>query len=226
MSLRGRNFLITSGPTRAPLDAVRFLSNKSSGRLGGLIAEEAIARGAAVTYVYGRGSHVPTIRRGIHDSLRLVAIETVQDLEQVFRQELPRGYDAVIHPMAVLDFEPADVRQEKTASDAAWVVRLVPTPKVIHLVKELSPTTFLVGFKLEVGRARDDLLDLARVLLHKSHADLVVANDLRDIEGGRHVGYFVEPSGQVAQTVTGKEAIARAVIEYVEARIGVVRVGE
>lgn len=217
MALRSKRFLITSGPTRAPLDAVRYITNKATGRLGALIAEEAIQRGAHVTYVYGRPSQVPVVRGHPHDALTLIAVETIDDLVAVFRQELPHGYDAVIHPMAVLDFQPDAVREEKTGSAVTeWLVRLVPTPKVIELVKELAPQTFLVGFKLEVGKHPEDLQAIAYDFLKKNRADLVVANDLRDIEGGEHRGYLIAPDGAVVRTVSGKEAIARALVEYLD----------
>lgn len=220
MPLRGKRILITSGPTRAPLDAVRFLSNKGSGRTGALIAELAVRAGASVTYVYGRGAQLPQIRARGRDHLRLVAVETVDDLVHVFQEELPTGYDAVVHPMAVLDFAPEAVRQEKVGSEEAWVVRLVPTPKVIQLVKALSPRTFLVGFKLEVGKSPEELVRLAYESLRRTRADVMVANDLADIERGVHRGYFVGPTGEVLRVAEGKEGIARAVVELLEERLG------
>src|SRR3989304_5933212 len=143
MSLHGRKFLVTAGPTRAPMDAV-------------------------------------------------------QDLIRTLREELPKGYDAVIHNMAVLDFEPAEIRPGKTESDEPeWMVRLVPTTKAVRLVKELAPKTFLAAFKLEVGKVRDELVASALELLRKNRCDLVVANDQKEIEAGEHTGYFVDPSGEV-----------------------------
>ncbi len=221
MAMHGKQLLITSGPTRAPLDAVRFITNKASGRLGSLIAEEAIRRGAHVTFVYGRSSVVPVVRSSRHDHLRLIAVDTVDDVIKVFQQELPGGgYDAVIHPMAVLDFQPDEVRHTKTGSHVdEWVVRLVPTPKAIGLVKELAPNTFLVGFKLEVDKRLNDLQAIALEFLRKNRCDLVIANDLREIEGGQHTGYFITPEGTIAKTAVGKEAIARELVEYLDAHL-------
>ncbi|HEV8338468.1 MAG TPA: phosphopantothenoylcysteine decarboxylase [bacterium] len=220
MSLRGKKVLVTAGPTRAPLDSIRYITNKATGRLGALIAEEALARGASVTFLHGRPSLVPTVRGGMHDHLTLIAIDTVQDLIRAFREELPKRYDAVIHNMAVLDFEPAEIRPGKTGSEeASWAVRLVPTPKAVGLVKELAPQTFLVAFKLEVGRSRDELVAAGLDLLRKNHADLVVANDQRDIEAGEHTGYFIDSSGEILATVEGKEAIARTLLRVVEERL-------
>ncbi len=217
MPLHDKKLLITSGPTRAPLDAVRYITNKATGRLGVLIAEEALRRGADVTFVYGRPSQIPVVRGGAHDHLTLAAVETVHDLIAVFRRELPRGYDAVIHPMAVLDFEPAEVRDEKTGSQVKeWVVRLVPTPKAIKLVKELAPKTFLVGFKLEVDKELTELRAIALDFLTRNSCDLVVANDLRQIEAGQHIGHFITPRGEVVQVAVGKEALARALVDYLD----------
>lgn len=218
--LRGKRILVTSGPTRAPLDSVRFISNKGSGRTGALIAELAVRAGASVTYVYGRGAQLPQIRARGRDHLRLIPIETVDDLVNVFREELPTGYDAVVHPMAVLDFAPAEVRQEKVGSEEEWVVRLVPTPKAIQLVKALSPKTFLVGFKLEVGRSREELVRIAHESLLRNKADVMVANDLEEIDRGVHRGYFVGPDGRVLRVAEGKEEIARAVLELLGERLG------
>lgn len=221
MSLEGRRILVTSGPTRAPLDAVRFLTNKSTGRLGSLIAEAAVQSGGDVTFVYGRGSETPTVRGGHRDHLRLIAIDTVDDLIAVFRRELPTGYDAVVHLMAVLDFAPATVSEEKTPSELSeWIIRLAPTPKAARLVKELAPRTFFIGFKLEVGRDREDLIETARAWRSKNRADLVVANDMRDIERGVHTGYLIDADGRVTAVAEGKEAIARALVDQLDRHFG------
>jgi len=220
MSLHGRKFLVTAGPTRAPMDAIRYITNKSTGRLGALLAEEALRRGASVTFVHGRPSVAPTVRGGVHDHLTMIAIDTVQDLIRTLREELPKGYDAVIHNMAVLDFEPAEIRPGKTGSEEPeWMVRLVPTPKAVRLVKELAPKTFLAAFKLEVGKGRDELVASALELLRKNRCDLVVANDQKEIEAGEHTGYFVDPSGEVLAVAEGKDAIARTLIRLVEERL-------
>lgn len=216
MALRGKKILITSGPTRAPLDAVRYITNKATGRLGAMIAEGALQRGADVTYIYGRPGELP-VARGGRDHLRLIPVETVDDLVAVFREELPKRYDAVVHPMAVLDFQPDSVRSYKTGSDVEeWVIRLVPTQKAIKIVKDLAPDTFLVGFKLEIGKESRELLAIALEFLRVNRCDLVVANDLKEIEAGRHTGYFVTPNGKVTKTAVGKEAIARALIESLD----------
>lgn len=212
--------MVTSGPTRAALDEVRFLTNKATGRLGALIAEAALEAGADVTFVFGRGSDLPAVRGGRLDHLRIRPVDTVEDLVTAFRQELPHGYDAVIHAMAVLDFAPAEVREEKVSSSLPeWIIRLVPTPKAAMLVRDLAPGTYFVGFKLEVGKTREELIEIARTWAQHSRADLVVANDLRDIESGTHVGYLVTPDGRIETVAEGKESIARTLVDFLGKRL-------
>jgi phosphopantothenate---cysteine ligase (CTP) len=186
-----------------------------------LIAEAAVQAGAEVTFLYGRVSETPKIRGGQRDHLRLLPVDTVNDLIAAFKEELPTRYDAVIHAMAVLDFAPAEVREEKTSSELSeWVIRLTPTPKAARLIKSLAPETFFVGFKLEVGKEKEDLIEIARAWGIKNGADLVVANDLRDIEGGLHIGYLVRPTGAVEGIAEGKEAIARMLIDFLSRSFG------
>ncbi len=215
MKLSGKRVLVTSGPTRAPIDAVRYITNKSSGRLGALIAEEALREGAEVTYIYGQGSVLPQVAESA--SLRLVEVETVPDLMEKIREELEEAnYQAIIHAMAVLDYVPQAPEGEKVPSGREeWQIRLVRTPKVIKMIRDLNPRAFLVGFKLEVGSTEGELIGIAHRSLLANKADLVVANDLLQIERGSHVGYLVNPEGEVVARAEGKEEIARRLIEII-----------
>lgn len=217
--LDGRHVMITSGPTRAALDAVRYLTNKSSGRLGSLIALEALRHGARVTFVYGRDSLTPAACGVVRESgerLRLIEVETVADLLSTVRAELPGDYDAIIHAMAVLDFEPEASPDEKTPSDRAeWIIRLRPTPKVIAEMRERAPRAVLVGFKLVYNEAPEEMDRIAAESARKYRGDLVLANDLAQIERGRHVGHLLDAEGRLVSAVEGKREIAGAVIEAV-----------
>ena len=222
--LVGKSILITSGPTRGHIDAVRYITNKSTGRLGVLMAAEALSRGASVTFVAGKGSLVPDAELVGEDALsrlRVREIETVDELLDVMRQELrDRQYHAVLHSMAVLDYVPETYLEEKTPSgQGEWWVKLVRTPKVIKEIKELQPTSLLISFKLEAGKSKEELIDAAHRSLLANRADLVLANDLRDVEQGRHIGYLVDPAGDVEAVADGKEEIARLLLDAVSERM-------
>lgn len=213
--LRGKKILITSGPTRAPLDAVRYLSNISTGRFGTLLAKEALRKGAGVTFIYGRGSEVPSP----HRKLQSMVIETNKDLEQALKQRLKKSrYDAVIHAMAVLDFQPARFKKEKTKTkNGMWILKLVPTPKIILQIKKWSPKTLLVGFKLEVGVSQKILLASARTLLKQSKADFVLANQLTEGDDASHVGLLLDGQGAIIAHRKGKKHLAKLIISALSA---------
>ena len=212
--LSGKRLLITSGPTRAKIDAVRYISNRSSGLLGCRIAVEALGSGARVTLVAGPESAVPQ-REDLPDAewgrLRVVPIETVFELLQVLQKELTASerYDAVVHAMAVLDYVPQHTEPEKVPSGKeSWTLRLVRTPKVIRQIKVWSPRSLLVGFKLEAGKDDEALRDSALALRRLSRADLVVANDLSRIRDETHPALIIGTGGAVLARPQTKTEIA------------------
>lgn len=216
--LSGRQLLITSGPTRAPIDAVRYLSNTSSGKLGAMIAEEALRRGAAVTFIYGHRSMVPTasgLGNGHHRRLRLIEVDTVDDAAAALERELRGGpHDGIIHAMAVLDYVPAERMLGKVRSgEEDWIIRLVPTVKVIKMIKEIAHDAVLVAFKLEVGVPYQELIASASALMASTDADLVVANDLMEITAQGHVAHIVGVEGAVEATTHAKGELAEVILD-------------
>jgi len=213
-------FLITSGPTRGPIDAIRYITNKSTGRLGTEIAREALNRGADVTFIYGKGSIIPDVKdigEKLYSKLKLIEIRTVSDLIKSINQELKDGsYDVVIHSMAVLDYVPDKYISDKVASGKdEWIIRLVKTPKVIKMIKEIDPDIFLVGFKLEFNKTKEELVKIAYETLIKSNNDLIIANNLIDLEKGDHIAYFIDKEEKVIGVQTGKRNIAKKLIKFI-----------
>lgn len=215
MGSRPTRVLITGGPTRAYLDDVRFITNHSTGRLGALMAAAAAARGWDVLYLAGRGSALPRMPSG-GGSVTVLEIETVDELAASVREAVGNARcEAVIHSMAVLDFAPAEVRPGKVSSSAEWLIRLVPTPKVIRMIKDLDPGVYLVGFKLESVHDEAALIASARTALAANRADLVVANGLDSIRRGEHRALIVAAGEDAVEVVAGKEGIAHRVVARV-----------
>ena len=182
--LKKKNILITAGSTRGYLDAVRYITNTSTGKLGREIAHEALSHGAVVTYIYGADSLFPVIEdhNDIKPSqLKLIEIETNDDLIRVIREKLKKKqFDAIVHAMAVADYVPSRAKPDKTPSKKKeWLLKLVKTPKVITIIRDMWPDALLVGFKLEVNRTKDDLIKTARRFLTKNRANMIVANDYK-----------------------------------------------
>lgn len=223
-TLTGRRIIITSGPTRGPIDAVRYVSNRSSGRLGSRIAEEALRRGAAVVLVAGPGSRRPDpeeLSEAERGRLRILPVETVDDLIGVLRGEMESNPpDAIVHAMAVLDYVPEAPDQTKTPSGREnWTIRLVRTPKVIGLIREWAPDARLVQFKLEVGLPEDELRTAALESLRHNEADLVVANDLTRIRDEVHPALVLDASGKVLARPGTKTEIAAALCDLLAVRV-------
>lgn len=128
--------------------------------------------------------------------LQLIPVDTVDCLAASLEKALSdEHYDVVIHAMAVLDYVPdsASTRSQKTKSGREqWTIHLVPSPKIIDRIKRLSPTTILVGFKLEAGVSPQALIASARQLMDRSAADLVIANDMADAKNGPYKAILLE----------------------------------
>lgn len=224
--LSGKRVLITSGPTRADIDVVRYISNRSSGRLGRRIALEALALGAHVTYVAGPRSAAPgpdDLSEEEWARLRIVPVETVVDVLQALQRELTSSdrYDAVVHAIAVLDYVPAQAEATKVPSGRdSWDIRLVRTPKIIRQIKVWSPRTFLVGFKLEVGKTEERLREIALASMRASRSDLVVANDLSLIRDEQHPALIIGAGGAVLARPGTKSEIARELCRILSESLG------
>jgi phosphopantothenoylcysteine decarboxylase / phosphopantothenate---cysteine ligase len=213
--LRGRRVVVAAGGTREPLDAVRYLGNRSSGRMGVALAAEADRRGAEVTLV-GANLAVPAPA-----GVELVPAPSADD---VAREMLSRGdADLVVMAAAVADYRPAETHEGKRPKDGeTWALSLQPTLDVLAALGERRRNgQLLVGFAAETGA---DGLERARTKLRNKGVDLVVYNDVsRD-----DIGFDAADNEVVLVTETGernvgrapKEEIAAAVLDEVERLLG------
>jgi phosphopantothenoylcysteine decarboxylase/phosphopantothenate--cysteine ligase len=167
-SLAGEVVLVTAGPTAEPVDPVRVLTNRSSGRMGFAIAEEAARRGAEVVLVAGP-VHLPT-PPGAHR----IDVRTAGEMERAVLDALDRS-TIVIKAAAVADYRVAEPEPRKTRRGAeALTIRLVPTPDILAEVVRRKGSRTVVGFAAETH----DVLESAREKLARKGCDLIVANDV------------------------------------------------
>ncbi len=167
--LRGRRILVSAGGTREPLDDVRFIGNRSSGRMGVAVAEEARRRGADVTIVAANLSVPPP------GGIELVQAPSAADVE---REMLARAdeADVVVMAAAVADYRPAEVVAGKRGKDTrTWTVELEPTTDVLRTLGERGGDALLVGFAAESG---EEAIERARRKLTDKKVNLVVFNDV------------------------------------------------
>jgi phosphopantothenoylcysteine decarboxylase/phosphopantothenate--cysteine ligase len=178
--LRGRKVVVTAGPTREPIDPVRFIGNRSSGKMGFALAAAAWRFGADVTLIAG-----PTAL-GTPTGVRRVDVETAAEMLAAVREELPSA-DALVMAAAVADFRPSDVAPEKIKKrDAAGgpSVELARTEDILlATIPDRKPGAVIVGFALETENA---VLNGRRKLAEKD-LSLVVVNDAREPGAGFEV---------------------------------------
>lgn len=184
-SMKGIKLLITAGPTLEYIDPIRVITNKSSGKMGIAIANEALRRGADVTLIYGHGIVSPP------QGARVISVETTEEMYNEVVSELKaKDYDVLIATSAATDFGPEKKYDYKLPSREIHelIIKLKPLPKIIDKAKELSPKTFLVAFKADYKLSDEKLINKAYELLKASNADLVVANDV----SRKNVGFGVD----------------------------------
>lgn len=217
-ALPGRRVLITAGPTWVRIDAVRHVSNVSSGGTGLALAREAARRGAEVLLLLGPGQVCPTAAD--RAAFRIQPFITFDDLHAAVREQLTaHRFEVLIHAAAVSDYRPvAEERGKLSSGEEELVLRMRPTPKIVDEVKELAPEILLVKFKLEVARSETDLLAIAERSRARSGAELIVANDLDRKGAGKHRAYLLDAGGVLARTET-TEALAERLLDEVGRRL-------
>jgi phosphopantothenoylcysteine decarboxylase/phosphopantothenate--cysteine ligase len=163
--LAGRRLLITSGPTHEPIDPVRYVGNRSTGKMGAALAAEALGRGAAVTVVLGPGASVPA-------GVEVVPVQTAEEMRDAVLARFPDA-DAVVMAAAVADFRPKAFADQKLKKDAG-VPELIlePTPDILGELGQRRTDQVLVGFAAET----EDLERAGRRKLESKRLDLVVVN--------------------------------------------------
>ena len=209
--LSGLNVLVTAGGTREPIDAVRVIANRSSGKQGHALAFEAAARGASVTVV-------TTVPRDVPPGAELVRVETAAEMETEVLARAATA-DVVVMAAAVADFRPKVVADQKIKKDGGPPeLVLEPTPDILAGLGSVKrPGQILVGFAAETEALRQNAADKLR----RKHLDLIVANDVSAPGAGfEHDTNEVLILGEgIEQNVslTDKRAIAAAVLDAVVA---------
>jgi phosphopantothenoylcysteine decarboxylase/phosphopantothenate--cysteine ligase len=213
--------LVTAGATLEYVDPVRVLTNRSSGKMGIAIAEEALDRGAEVTLVYGSGQATPP------STARVISVETTDQMYDAVISELKsKKYDVTIAVAAAADWTPEKPFSHKVSTHTVHSLglKLKPTKKIIDNVKRVSPKTFLMAFRAEYKLSKNELIESAHKRLLEAHADLIAVNDV-----GKHGVGFGSDTNEVfvvdrAKNVVHiplaeKREVARKILDIVKKRI-------
>lgn len=230
-----KKIIITAGGTSEKIDNVRKITNSSTGKLGMIIANQIIKENndCVIYYICSKNSLRPN-----NKNIKIIEIEGTSDLKSKIEcLLLNEKIDVFIHSMAVSDYTTDFVTtldklkkelinsndlsglecfydSKIPSNEDNLVIVLKPTPKIISLIKKISPKTYLVGFKLLDNVSKDLLINVAKNLRDKNHCDLVVANDLNNIRDGKHLAYIIDNNDAIEEAYS-KDDIAKKLVKKI-----------
>ena len=210
-SLSNKSVLITAGPTQEPIDPVRYVTNRSSGKMGYALAEAAVEAGAQVTLVSGPVNIKPPT------SCNLVSVETAQEMYDAVVHHV-RGKDFYIGTAAVADYSPAKVEDSKIKKDGnneSLVLEMKENQDILKTVSDMEDRPYVVGFAAET----EDLLKNARKKLEKKKIDLIIANDVSNKDIGfdseENEVTLITSSEELLLDRDSKKKISKKILEFI-----------
>lgn len=217
----GKRVLITSGPTREPIDPVRYLTNNSSGKMATAIAQELAFRGASVTVVSGPAAVKPK-----QQDIEVIDVVTAEEMYQATIAQYEQGADIVVLCAAVADYTPAQkssVKMKKKGDNLT--LELLPTKDIAACVGKIKRDgDILVGFALET----DNEFDNAQEKLARKNLDMIVLNSLRDEGAGfagdtNKVNIFFKNGERSSYPLKSKQSVAIDIVDSIEGLLGDVK---
>lgn len=207
-----KRVLVTAGPVWVPIDSVRILTNRFSGRTGAAIANGLARAGHEVTLLLGPS----TVSVDVDDAVCLEKFVYFDELRSLVEDNLKAStMDAVVHTAAIADYQPQEFYQGKIKSkQEELLIRLKPTVKIIKDIRDLMPNGNLIQFKLEVGLSHSALIDVAYSSLEGNGSDFVVANDLSDMKDGCYRGTLIDKDKKQSP-IFSRESLVEKIIEII-----------
>ncbi len=213
--LKGEKLLVTAGPTREPLDPVRYISNRSSGKMGYCIAREAHRRGAKVVLVSGPTRLLEP--RGV----KLIRVETALQMKEAVLHNLETS-TVIIKAAAVSDYKAKEIAEEKIKKDRlGMILDLEKNHDILFELGQVKGEKFLVGFAAET----EDLITYAKKKIEGKHLDLIIANDVSK----PNVGFdydtnevkIIDKDGSIEELpMMSKEKVAVRIIDRIVQALG------
>ena len=211
-SLKDKNVLISTGATFEAIDAMRGITNRSSGKMGVEIAKEAYRRGANVTLLCGQlHTHVPTV-------FNRIDVESTQEMMDVIAKQI-ESTDIYVSAAAISDFKIEDYCENKYPSEDDITIKFARLPKLLESIKQLNPDTFVVGFKAEAGVSEDELISKAQNRMMKYNTDIMIANDILVENGGpgsdNNEVYIIDKESYDKVSLDSKENVSKKIVDKV-----------
>lgn len=198
--------IVTAGPTREYLDPIRFVSNRSSGKMGYAIARGALRRGAEVTLISGPSALSQP--RGV----KFVSVETAFEMFDAVNQALSSS-TVLVMSAAVSDFMPAEKAEEKIEKSEELLLRLSQTPDILSEIGKRKDRPFIIGFAAETGKK----IERARRKLKEKNMDMIVLNDVTKAGSGFDVDtnsvVILDREKEISLPLLSKDSVAEAILD-------------
>lgn len=198
--------VVTAGPTREHLDPVRFISNRSSGKMGYAIAKAALRRGADVTLISGHSS----LRQP--GGVNFISVETAADMFDAVIKEVDLS-TVLIMSAAVSDFMPTEKSKRKIRKSAEMLVKLVGTPDILSEVGKKRNRPFIIGFAAETGGG----IERAKKKLREKNMDMIIFNDVTEAGSGFGVDtnrvVIIDKGEEIKLPLLSKDSVADAILD-------------
>jgi len=210
-TLSKKKVLVISGTTIEEIDPIRIITTNASGKTGEEIAIVAHQRGAQVTLLHNKDVFFP--------QLNFIKFNSFNDLEKKTMAELKSGYDILLSPAAIGDFE-IKKSKNKLDSNKSQVIEFVPRKKLIKEIRKKFPKLFIVGFKALTNKSKKQLETESKQFLKENNFQMVIGNDVSKNKMGNDSNEVVIVSSNKSVFVKGKkELIAQKIIEQIEKRV-------
>lgn len=215
--LKGKSIIVTAGPTVESIDPMRYITNRSTGKMGYSIAKEAIERGADVTFITG-----PTNLTPPQNLKKLVKIESAKDMYEAVLENLDEN-DVVIKSAAVADYKPKNYSNKKIKkSDDDLVIELDRNKDIAQEIGKIKNNKILVGFAAETN----DLIENASLKIKKKNLDFIVANDLTKEGAGfgvdTNIVKIIDKEGNITEyPKMKKEEVANIILDKIKELLSV-----
>lgn len=209
--------LITLGPTRELIDAIRYITNASSGKMGTELAKESIFRGNKTTIISG------PVEIPLPSDAKIVRVRSAGEMINSTMKELVKNYQIFISAAAIADYTSEKVEKGKIKS-GKWnlILKLKPTPKLTGLARIKFPDLFIVAFKAEYGISKKELMERAKGKLQKENLNLIIANDIKKNKfGSDRIEVFIidDENNEIHVPRNSKRAIARKIWDVIEKKV-------
>ena len=195
---------MTCGPTWVAIDDTRVLSNISTGALGQMIASQLKAKGAKVTVLQGPTHQFKSA------SIQIYHFTFFDELKNLLNRVLKKNYDVIIHAAAVSDYRLKTPFKKKISSSLKNLnLHLVPTEKLIEIIRRKNPKAFLVGFKLNAPLTKKTAIKKTKAMFKRVGCNLIVANSLTR---NKYSGFIISPKKGIVGSCNSRKKMAEALV--------------